>query len=80
MPISICLYSFGNDLLHILIGRLYYTVHLGSEGYRVMILDLEPNAYLCHHVIVQVETIVRYDSLRKSISSYNFSLDEMGYH
>ena len=27
-----------------------------------MMLDLEPGAYLCHHVIVQVETIVRYDS------------------
>ena len=43
-------------------------------------LYLESGAYLYHHVIIQIETIVKYDSLRKSVSTYNFFLDESGYH
>ena len=42
-----------------------------------MVPDLEPGAYLHYHIIVQIETIVRYDSFGKSISTYNFSLDEI---
>ena len=63
MPISICLCCYGNDLLHILIGCLYYTVHLGSVRYRIIMLDLEPSAYLRYYVVIQVETIIEYDSL-----------------
>ena len=43
-----------------------------------MMPDLESSAYLRYYVIVQVETIIGYDSLWKSISAYNFSLDETG--
>ena len=63
MPIFVCLYRFGDNLLHILIGSFYRAVHLGAIWHRVMIFDLEPGAYLYHHVIVQVEIIIRYDSL-----------------
>ena len=41
---------------------------------------LESGAHLCHHIIVQIKPIVGYDSLRKPISTYDFSLDETGYH
>ena len=43
-----------------------------------MMLDLELGAYLRYRVIVQVETVVGYDSLRKSISTYNLFFDETG--
>ena len=43
-------------------------------------LDLELDAYLHHHVIVQIELVVGYDSLRKSISAYDFSFYESGDH
>ena len=45
-----------------------------------MMPDLETSAYLRHHVIVQIETIIEYDSLWKSISTNDFFLDEPGYH
>ena len=41
-----------------------------------MMFYLESGAYLCHHVIIQVETIVGYDSLWKSILTYDFFRDE----
>ena len=63
MLISISLCCLGYNLFHILIGRLYCTVHLGSIGYRVMVLDLEPGAHFRYHIIVQIETVVGYDSL-----------------
>ena len=80
MLISICLCCFGYDLFHIFVGRFYCAIHLGSIRYRIMMLDLESGAYLCHHVIVQIETVIGYDSLWKSISTYNFPFDERGYH
>ena len=43
-------------------------------------LYLESGAYLRHHVIIQIQPVVGYDSLRKSISTYNFPLYETGYH
>ena len=45
-----------------------------------MMLDLESSANLHHHVIIQIQPIVRYDSLQKSISTYDFSLYELGHH
>ena len=41
-----------------------------------MMFDLEPSAYLRYHVIIQIETIVRYDSLWKSVLTYDLFLDE----
>ena len=41
-----------------------------------MMLDFEMSAYLRYHVIVQDEIIVGYNSLWKSISTYDFFLDE----
>ena len=80
MPIFVCLCSFGDDLFHIFISRFYYAIHLESVRYLVMMLDLEPSAYLCYHVIIQVEIVVEYDSLWKSVSTYDFFLDELGHH
>ena len=80
MSIFVCLCCLGYDLFHIFVGRLYRAIHLGSVRYRVMMLDLEPSAYLCYHIVVQIKTVVGYYSLWKSISTYNFFLDEPGYH
>ena len=80
MPISVGLYRFGDNLLHILISCFHHAVHLGAIWYRVMMFDHEPGAYLCHHVVIQVKTIFWYDSLWKSVSTYEFFLDESGHH
>ena len=48
---------------HILVGRLHRAIHLGLVRYQVIMLDLEPSAHLRHYIIVQVETIVEYNSL-----------------
>ena len=80
MPIFVCLCSLGYNLLYVLIGRFYRTIHLGSVRYRIVMFYLESSAYLRHHVVVQIKPIVGYDSLRKSISTYDFFLDESGYH
>ena len=80
MPIFVSLCCLGYNLLHILIDRFHHAIHLGSVRYRIMMLDLESGAYLRHHVIIQVETVIEYDSLWKFISTYNFSLDEIGHH
>ena len=62
MPIFVGLCCLGYNLFYILIGCLYYNVHLRSVGYRVMVLDLEPSAHLRYHIIVQIEIVVKYDS------------------
>ena len=80
MPIFVCLCSFGYDLLYILVSRFYRAIHLGPIRYRIVMLDLELDAYLHHHVVIQIKPVVGYDSLRKSISTYDFFLDESGYH
>ena len=72
--------SLSYNLLHILIGRFHCAIHLGQVRYQIMMLDLESSAYLRYHVIVQVETTVRYDSLWKFVSTYDFFLDEPGHH
>ena len=59
--VSLC--YLGYDFLYIFIGRLHRAIHLGEIRYRIVMLDLESGAYLCHHVVIQVETIVRYNSL-----------------
>ena len=80
MPIFVRLCSLGYNLLYVFVGRFYHTIHLGSVGYRIVMLDLESGAYLRHHVIIQIEPVVEYDSLRKPISTYDFSLYESGYY
>ena len=42
--------------------------------------DLEPGAYFCHYVVIQVKAIIGYDSFWKSISTYNLFLDEPDQH
>ena len=69
--------SFHN-LFYIFIGRFYRAIHLGSVRYRIVMLYLELGAYLHHHVIIQIKPVVGYDSLQKSISTYDFSLYESG--
>ena len=76
----VCLCRFGDNLLHILIDCFHRAVHLGAIWYQVMMFDLELGAYFCHYVIVQVKTIVQYDSLWKFVSTYDFFLDESGHH
>ena len=80
MPISVRLYSLGYNLLYVFVGRFYRTIHLGPVRHWIVMLYLELGAHLCHHVIVQIKPIVGYYSLRKSISTYDFFLDESGYH
>ena len=53
---------------------------LGVYRHWIVIFYLEPGAYLRHHVIVQIKSIVGYDSFRKSISTYNFPFDELSHH
>ena len=57
------LYSLSYNLLHILIGRFYRTVHLRSIRYRIVMFYLESSTYLRHHVIIQIKPVVGYDSL-----------------
>ena len=80
MLIFVCLCSLSYNLLHIFVGRFYRTIHLGTIRYRIVMLDLESGAYLCHHVIVQIKPVVEYDYLWKPISTYNFSLYESSHH
>ena len=72
--------SLGYNLLYIFVGHFYRAIHLGSIRYRIVMLYLELGAYFCHHVIVQIKPVVGYNSLWKSVSTYNFFLDETGYH
>ena len=80
MPIFVCLCSLGYNLLYIFVDRFYRTVHLGSVRYQIVMLYLELDAHLCHHIIVQIKPVVGYDSLREPISTYDFSLYESNYH
>ena len=80
MSISVFFCWFGYDLLYILVGRFYRAIHLGSVRYKVMMFYLESGAYICYHIIVQVKTIIGYDSLWKSISTYNLLLDEPSHY
>ena len=78
--IFVCLCRFGDNLLYILIGCFYRIVHLEVIWYRVMMFDLEPSAYFCYHVVIQVKAIIGYDFVWQSVSTYNLFFDELGYH
>ena len=80
MSIFVCFCSFGYNFLYIFVGHFYRAIHLRSVRYRIVMLYLESGAYLCHHVIIQIQPVVGYDSLWKSISTYEFSFYESGYH
>ena len=80
MPIFIYFCSLNYNLLHIFVARFYRAIDLGSVRYQIMMLYLELGAYLCYHVIVQIKPVIGYDSLWKPISTYNFFLNESGYH
>ena len=79
MPIFVCLCSLGYNLLYIFVGHFYPAIHLGSVRYQIVMLFLESGAYLRHHVIIQIKPVVGYDSLRKPLSTYDFSFYESGF-
>ena len=66
------------DLLNILVGGFHYAIHLRSIQRRVVVLDLELHAEFRDHSVVDIGTIVCYNSLRDATPADKVMLDKTG--
>ncbi|RHN45060.1 hypothetical protein MtrunA17_Chr7g0226171 [Medicago truncatula] len=80
MPIFVGSYHFLDNLLDVLLGCLYCTIHLRPIRRRIMMFDLEFFTKSLHHIVVQVGTIVGNDLAGNTISTDDVVPDELGYH
>ena len=78
MPILVRYDHLLHNLLNILVCRLYNTIHLWSVRGRIVMFNLKIFAKLFHHLVIEIRTIVSDDSLRNSITTDDFFLDEPG--
>ena len=66
--------------MDILVGYLHCSVHLGSVGCGIVMLDLKLLAHFPHHLVIQVGAIVRDNLPRQTIPTDNLPLNEPDHH
>ena len=77
MLILISISGFLNDLLDVLVGCFNSSIHFWAIRHQIVVLNFELDAHLFHHLIVEIQGIIKIDPFRQSISADDLFFDEL---
>ena len=80
MPTSVIFNHFPEDLLDILIGGFYSSIHLGALSSWLLMNNLKLLTYLSHQMTAEICTVINNDGFCHSKSAYQIVADKIGYH
>ena len=80
MPTSVIVNHFSQNLLDILIGGFYNSIHLRMISSCVSVSNLKLLTYISHKVTVEIRTIIGNDGFRYSKPAYLIVENKIGYN